>query len=143
MSKLKEFGEFVEKGVVRKGFPDKPRANDLVEGARRKNKSLKIILDKIGLNDENANDILEYCYDIAINFVRAQMLGKGFNSSGRGAHEAEVSYLRELNFSEADVQFMNQLRYFRNGIMYYGKRFDKEYAEKVLDFLERFMGKLK
>ena len=72
-----------------------------------------------------------------MGLVRAKMLLDGFKTTGQGAHEAEVAYLRELKFSEPDVQFANQLRYFRNGIMYYGKSFDAEYAQKVLAFLER------
>ena len=39
--------------------------------------------------------------------------------------------------------FTNDLRYFRNGILYYGKSFDKEYGEKVLDFLNKTYPKLK
>lgn len=100
------------------------------------------MLDKIGLNDENANDIIEDCYDILISLIRAKMLLSGFNSSGIGAHEAEVAYMKNLDFLDTEIRFMNELRYFRNGIMYYGKRFDKEYAEKVLNFLKKIKEKL-
>ena len=137
------FEEFIKKGIVKKQSPDKLRAKDLIAEAERKSHSLKNILDKIGLNNENANDIMEYCYDIIINLARAKMLLGGFNASGIGAHEAEVSFLRKLNFSEIEVKFMNQLRYFRNGIMYYGKKFDKEYAQKVLDFLSKIKKRLR
>ena len=71
------------------------------------------------------------------------MLLKGYNASGFSAHKAEVSYMRLLKFNEKDVQFANQLRYFRNGIMYYGKRFDNEYAKKVLEFLKDIKQKLR
>ncbi len=71
------------------------------------------------------------------------MLIWGFNSSGQGAHEAEVSYLRELNFKEQDVQFADQIRYFRNGMLYYGTLLDKEYAEKVINFTRRIYSELK
>ena len=57
------------------------------------------------------------------------MLLEGYNASGLGAHEAEVSYLRVLGFSENDVQFADQLRFFRNGMLYYGTMLDKEYAK--------------
>lgn len=59
----------------------------------------------------------------------------GFKASGISAHEAEVSYLRKLKFSEIDVNFVNELRYRRNGIVYYGKNTDAEYANKVLKFI--------
>jgi len=38
---------------------------------------------------------------------------------------------------------MNDLRYSRNSIKYYGKRFDREYAEKVMDFMEHLYPLLK
>ncbi|MCF7910786.1 hypothetical protein K9L16_03875 [Candidatus Pacearchaeota archaeon] len=137
-----DFEEYLKKGIVKKRNPDKSRARDLVEEAERKYNSLKIILEKIGLNDENANDVVEYCYDIMINFIRSRMLLKGFTSSGKGGHEAEISYLRKLNFSEVEIGIANQLRYFRNGIMYYGKRFDSDYAQKILNFLRKTKKKL-
>src|SRR3989339_857633 len=65
------------------------------------------------------------------------------NSSGFGAHEAEVSYMRILGFNENDVQFANQLRFFRNGMIYYGTILDTEYAEKVIEFTKRIYLKLK
>ncbi len=45
--------------------------------------------------------------------------------------------MAEAGFSDKDVNFANDLRFFRNGIMYYGKKFDKAYAEKVLEFTKR------
>lgn len=143
MKVLRQFEEYLEEGIVKKQTPDKLRASNLIKESERKTNSLKLVLNKIGLSNDNANDIIEYCYDIIINLIRARMLIEGYSSSGLGAHEAEVSYLRKLNFSESAVQFANQLRYFRNGILYYRKRFDKEYADKVIDFLEIFKEKLK
>ena len=113
---------------------------------RRQKKGIKFlneILNKIGLLDENANYFIENSYDILIELIRAKLLIDGFSSSGKGAHEAEVSYMRKLDFNESDVGFMNDLRYFRNGILYYGKNFDKEYGKKVLDFLKKIHPKLK
>ena len=102
-----------------------------------------VVLNKIGLLDENANYFIENSYDILIELIRAKLLIDGFSSSGKGAHEAEVSYMRKLDFNESDVGFMNDLRYFRNGILYYGRNFDKEYGKKVLDFLKKIRPKLK
>ena len=75
--------------------------------------------------------------------IRAKLLMDGCSSSGEGAHEAEVSYMRELGFSEKDTRFMNDLRYFRNSIKYYGRQFDQEYAEKVFNFMEQLYPQLK
>ena len=94
------------------------------------------------LSDKTANLVVKNAYDVIMQLIRAKMLLNGFSSSGFGAHEAEVSYLEELSFSENEVSFANELRYFRNGIMYHGKKLDKVYALKVLDFLKKVRRKL-
>ena len=65
------------------------------------------------------------------------MLKKGFSAASNGTHEAEVSYLSKMGFKEKDVLFVDQLRYSRNSITYYGKILDKEYAEIVFSFLNK------
>lgn len=137
MKELKDFKKFVEEGIVKKQEPNRNRANDLMEESDKNYNFLKKVLDKVDIIDEDANSIIKNSYDIIMPLIRSKMLLKGFSSSGIGAHEAEVAYLKVLGFLESDVEFCNQLRYFRNGIMYYGKKFDKEYAEKVLNFLEK------
>ena len=139
---MKKFEEFLKEGIVRKQYPDKQRARNLIGESDRKLGNLKRIMKKIGIDNENSNDIVEDCYDIIMGLVRAKMLLKGFSASGKGAHESEVSFLSELNFSEQEIEFVNKLRYFRNGILYYGKRFDGEYAQKVFDFMNRIIGRL-
>ncbi|MFH1396375.1 MAG: hypothetical protein ABIG93_03180 [archaeon] len=99
-------------------------------------------IEKLGIDDDNANDYVEYCYNIIMFVIRAEMFLAGFSSSGKGAHEAEVAFTKRLNFSESEMRFLDQLRYFRNGILYYGKRFDKEYAEKVIGFLKELYSRL-
>ena len=86
---------------------------------------------------ENANDYIEYCYNIIMNLIRAKLLLDGYSSSGNYSHEAEISYLRKLGFEEKELNFINEMRYFRNGILYYGQFLDKEYAEKVINFLNQ------
>ena len=78
-----------------------------------------------------------------MELIRAKMLLNGYNASGVGWHEAEVSYLRILGFVEKDVQFADQIRFFRNGMLYYGTILDKEYAEIVIEFTKRIYSKLK
>lgn len=137
---MKEFKEFIKIGIVKKQSPNKSRAKDLLEESNRKYKSLKLILDRIGLSDENANDIIEYCYDILISLIRSKLYLEGFKSSN---HEAEISYLAEIDFSETEVKIIDELRQFRNGIKYYGKKLNKDYAEKILNFLEKIQKRLK
>lgn len=137
MKPLRKFEDFVKEGIIVKRTVDINRAKSLLEEVKRRKGFLKDMCEKIGILDKNANYFIENAYDILIEMVRAKLLLKGFKSSGEGAHEAEVSYLRNLGFIEENVRFMNELRYFRNGIKYYGKSFDKEAAQKVLDFLNK------
>ncbi len=139
---MKKFEYFLDRGIVKEKDADEGRAESLFREAERKEKYLRSVLEKIGVSGENANDIIEACYDVIMGVVRSKMMRKGFFSSGHGAHEAEVSFLFELGFLEEDVFLVDKLRYFRNGILYYGKVFDKEYALKILKFLDRFRGKL-
>ena len=140
---MKEFEYFIKKGIVKKGFVDKARAESLIQEAERKFKQVERILKKVGIDDENANDVVEDSHDILLGLIRARMFLEGFSASGFGAHEAEISFLYKLDFIEQEINFIQKLRYFRNGIMYYGKKFDKEYAEKVINFTKQIFKKLK
>ena len=142
MRPLKTFDEFLEKGIMKKRTPDIARANSLLKEAKKRKKFLHELFKKIGLNDEKANYFVENSYDTLIELIRAKLLIQGFYASGEGAHEAEVSFMRNLGFPEKEARFMNDLRYFRNGILYYGKDFDASYGNKVLDFLNRLYPRL-
>ena len=139
----KLFEEFIKEGIVNRIAINKERVRSLTKESERKMNSLNEQLDKIGVKDENANDYIEYCYDIISYLIRAKLYLEGYNASGQGAHEAEISYLRVLEFTEKEIQFADQMRYFRNGILYYGTALDKEYAEKIIDFTKRIYPKLK
>ncbi|MBS3116570.1 hypothetical protein J4421_03145 [Candidatus Woesearchaeota archaeon] len=143
MKAIRKFEEFVKERVVKKQSIDKSRAEFLFKESEN---SYNYLLEKIRLmkiSDINANDFVKSCYDILMELIRAKMLLNGYNASGVGWHEAEVSYLRILGFVEKDVQFADQIRFFRNGMLYYGTILDKEYAEIVIEFTKRIYSKLK
>src|SRR3989338_4055105 len=139
MRSVKSFEEYIQTGVMKQVTINNERARSLSSESARKLGSLKESLEKIGIKKENANDYVEDCYDILMYLLRAKLYQEGYSSSGMGAHEAEVSYLRILGFSEKEFHFMDQLRYFRNGILYYGIPLDSEYAEKVIGELYYFL----
>lgn len=138
MKPILEFEYYIENKTVKIQEPDNSRADFLMNESKHSEETLNEIVSVIGVNDKNANTIIKITYDIIMEKIRAMMIQKGYNANGQGAHEAEVSYLRKIGFSENDVQFCDQLRFFRNGIMYYGKYFDKEYALKTISFLKEF-----
>src|SRR3989339_1728000 len=143
MKGIRKFDEFVKKNIVRKQSIDKSRAEFLIKESENGYKNLLEMVEKIELKDNNANDFIKSCYDILMELIRAKMLLEGYNASGIGAHEAEVSYMRILGFDEKDVQFADQMRFFRNGMIYYGTILDKEYADKVIGFTKKIYPKLK
>jgi len=143
MRAIRQVEEFIKEGTVKKQMPDNSRANFLIKESEKSNSFLKRLIADYEVTDDNANSIIRICYDIFMELIRASMLKNGFNSQGKGAHEAEVSYMRNLQFSENYIRFADQMRYFRNGIVYYGKIMDAEYAKRVVNFLNKTYPKLK
>ena len=130
MKPLKKFEEYVNSGVVRKTGVDLNRSASLQKEAEKR----KAFVLSIKLTDGNANYVVENSYDLLMELIRAVLYARGYSSSGAGAHEAEVSYTRIIGFSDADVMFLNDLRWRRNGILYYGKDYDVNYALKTMSF---------
>ncbi|AJF63134.1 MAG: hypothetical protein QT11_C0001G1010 [archaeon GW2011_AR20] len=143
MKGIKKFDEFIRNNIVKKQSIDKSRAEFLIKESENSYNNLLEMIKKLQLNDVNANAYVKSCYDILMELIRAKMLLDGYNASGFGAHEAEIAYMRILGFDEKDMQFADQMRYFRNGIMYYGTSLDAEYANKVIEFTKKIYSKLK
>ena len=143
MMVLKSFEEYIQEGIVKRAFINKERAKSLLIESERKMLSLDERLEKLGVKNENANDYIEYCYDIIMHLIRAKLYLEGYSTSGQGSHEAEISYLKTLGLAEKEVRFADQIRYFRNGILYYGTVLDAEYAKKVIEFIKKIYPKLK
>ncbi len=143
MKGIRNFDEFIKENIVKKQSVDKSRAEFLIKEAENSYKVLLELLSKIKLEDSNSNMFVKSCYDILMELIRAKMLFDGYNASGFGAHEAEVAYLRILGFNEKEVQFTDQIRFFRNGMLYYGTVLDKDYAEKVIEFTKKIYSELK
>lgn len=142
MNPLRNFKEFLNEGIAVKQRIDIFRAKSLIEESEKRKRFLDRMIKKLEIDEEDANYYVEHSYDIIIELVRAKMLFDGFKASGNHAHEAEVSYLMGLNFTEYEVRFVNELRFFRNGINYYGKSVNADYAKRVVKFLNEIYPKL-
>jgi len=143
MNLPKEFNYFINAGIIRKIKPDFQKSEFLAEESDRTFRGLNKRLDLMGIDKDNVNSIIKDCYDLLMELIRAKLFLDGYSSSGNFSHEAEVSYLKELNFSENEISFMNELRRNRNSINYYGKLFDEEYANKVVNFAKKVYPSLK
>ena len=142
MRAIRNFEEFIKDRTVKIVTPDRPRSEFLIREAEQ---DYEIMLELFGsdINDKKANILVKSCYDILMEIVRAEMFLKGYTATGKSPHESEISYLRVIGISENDIQFIDQMRYFRNGMLYYGTILDKLYAEKVLEFTKRVYANLK
>ena len=143
MKPLRQFDDFIKEGIVKIQSPDASRANFLIKESEKDFEFVNVIAKDHGINDKSANSIVKLAYDVLMERIRSKMLLKGYNAIGQGAHEAEVSYMRHIGFSENEVQFADQLRYHRNGMIYYGKMLDDEYASKVFSFMNKVFLRLK
>ncbi|PIN91354.1 hypothetical protein COU57_00920 [Candidatus Pacearchaeota archaeon CG10_big_fil_rev_8_21_14_0_10_32_14] len=138
---IKTFEEYLKIGIIKKQSPNKFRSLSLIKESDEKKEFLQTSLKLIPKNKMNYNFIVDSSYDIIMELIRAKMFTDGYNAGN--SHEAEVSYLSKLNFSQMDIVFMDELRYFRNGTKYYGKILDEDYAKKVLGFMVSIVPKLK
>ena len=138
---LRNFEEFISAGIVKKQTPNVHRAFSLIKEAEDKKKFLNTAIKNIPEQQMHSNFIVDFSYDIVMEMIRAKMFMDGFNAGN--SHQAEVSYMKNLGFSEQDGRFMDELRYNRNSIKYYGATLDKEYAEKVFVFLNKIYPQLK
>lgn len=137
------FSYYIKNGIVKKITPDNSRANFLISESEKSFLGLKNRVEKMGFDEFNANSIVKDIQDIILERVREEMLSRGYSSSGNFAHEAEVSFLSEMDFSENETIFINNLRKARNGINYYGNVFDSKYAKDCFEFLLKIKNKLK
>ena len=143
MNLPKAFEEYVRQGIIRTCSANKPRAVFLVHESEKRLRGLHKRIETMGIDDDNANSIVIDCYDIIMELIRAKLLLTGYSSAGQFAHEAEVSYLKKCGFSDNDVSFVNDVRYFRNSVTYYGKILSIEYAQHVVEFTKNISPKLK
>lgn len=137
---MKKFEEFIEKEIIRKQTPNKKRALSILKEVKKKKDFLELTLKTISREKMSPNFIADTCYDTLIELIRAKMFIDGYNAGN--SHEAEVSYLRKIGFSEPEVIFMDDLRYYRNGTKYYGTLLTEIYAMQALDFMNKNYPKL-
>src|SRR3989338_8835960 len=143
MNLPREFEEYLQDGIIRKSSVNIPRSEFLINEAEKSFRGLNKRIEVMGIDEDSANSIVKDCYDIIMELIRAKLFLEGYSSAGQFAHEAEVSYLRKSDFSNNEISFVNELRYFRNSVTYYGKILDVEYASKVVIFTKKIYPKLK
>jgi len=71
---IKKFEEYIDRGITKKISPDIQRAQNLQQESKRKYALLKTQIKKLGVDDDNSNDYVDYCYNIIMFLIRSRML---------------------------------------------------------------------
>ncbi len=137
-----DFSYYLKERIARKQSPNISRAEFLVKETQKSFIGLKNRVEKLTIDEFNANSVIKDIHDIIIEKIRAKMFLDGYTASGNFAHEAEVAYMKILGFSNFEISFVNELRQARNGINYYGKIYEKEYGQSCYNFLIQLNPKL-
>ncbi len=140
---MKPFEDYLNERIIIKCTINISKAKYFIEETDKSYRGLLKRIDVMGIDEDNANSIIKDCYDILMELIRAKLLLNGYCSAGQYAHEAEISFLRKCNFTENEIIFMNEIRYSRNSITYYGKLLSKEYTGKVVVFTKASYPKLR
>src|SRR3989338_8548812 len=118
MNLPRAFESYLQTGIIKKCSVDKSRAAFLIEETEKAMRGLIKRVAMMGIDGDTANSIVKDCYDIIMEMIRAKLFLTGYCSAGQFAHEAEVSYLTHCGFSDNEISFINDLRYFRNSVTY-------------------------
>ena len=84
MKAIRKFDEFIKDNIVKKQSIDACRAEFLIKESENSRNNLMEKIQKIRLNDSNANDFVKSCYDILMEIIRAKMLLKGLRNWNNG-----------------------------------------------------------
>lgn len=94
---------------------DIPRTKDLIEMAKER---LNLVIKS--LPKEIHYKFLEEYYEISLQLITAIMYSDGFKTL---SHVKAIEYLKNYKeFSLFDVETLEQMRKFRHGVVYYGRK---------------------
>jgi uncharacterized protein (UPF0332 family) len=131
---LKEFSFFLATNAVRKQQPNV----HLAQATARESLD-RIEMAKGILRSQKPKYALENAYEAVRELIDAILFLKGYKSY---SHEASVSYMMDLGFSEGEMGQIDRLRRRRNGIKYYGEDASLEEAEEAVKIAGTVIKKL-
>ncbi len=125
------FEYYLKKGVVKRSRKDVERAKGLLKKARKRMKTA----DNIQVKDFK----LEFVYEAIIELTEALMSLEGYKSY---SHEADIAFLRRLNFPEDVILKLDEVRRNRHRSKYYGVELKADKTEKLIKFCKDIFKKL-
>ena len=75
-----DFNYYLNEKIVRKQSPNIPRAEFLIKETQKSFIGLKNRVEKLGIDEFNANSVIKDCYDIIMEMVRAKLFLDGYSS---------------------------------------------------------------
>jgi len=80
MKAVRYFESFLKEGIVKKQLSDKSRAEFLMQESEKEYKTLFESMEKIGINQDNANNYIKNSYDIIMEIIRAKSFNPHINN---------------------------------------------------------------
>lgn len=113
-----------KKGLIRKTFPDKNRAESLIEVSDTDEKT--VLNAKI--NQQNISSYVAMAYDSLREILEAISLFRGYNVLN---HVCLGELLKSL-YKDFDFSSFDRFRYIRNRIKYYGTKIDLKPGKEII-----------
>ncbi len=98
-------------------------------------------LEKTNMEAYPSNTLLDY-YDAIHKLMEALTLRDGIKVRGEGAHQELIDYIAKRHFDEKTIQFLQQMRDYRNRISYEGFMIHKNYIKLNKRMIKRIIAKL-
>ena len=115
---------------------DKTRAKDLVEMANERMTDIITIIPK-----DKAYKILEEYYEVLVQLMTAIMYADGYKTI---SHISLIKYIEKNNkeLSKPEIFLIDQIRKFRHGTVYYGKKISDGFLINNKELLTSIISKL-
>lgn len=135
---IMEFQYYLDNDLARKSSPDRGEAEALMGKAEGR---LKFFIKVKEIDERTSSYIFEDIYECLREASQALMSLKGYKPY---SHEALISFLKEFfKFPESDTAAFDRYRVLRNKTVYQGEKISVETCKEALDFLVKFLPKLK
>ena len=131
---MESFESFIEKGEIRKVFPNKERAKKLVKDGRKRLFDVELLNIKI-----LPKLVFENVYDALRDFMLAILLFDGYNTD---SHKGPIAYLFKKGFDVYTIDRLDKFRHKRNGSKYYGEEISIEEAKDIKEFYSQIKDNL-
>ena len=135
---INSFDNYLKQGKAKRKTPDPEEAEALIKQSQERINYIK----NNKINKTTAKFILEDSYEAIRESSQSLMSIKGFKPY---SHEATISFIKENHkeFTEEEINTINQLRIMRNNSIYKAQPINKKDAEQALDFAIKVTKKAK